>query len=145
MTIAPTSASIDAAVVGSGNTQQFTASALYSDGSTKDVTSTTQWASSNSGSRVNQRNWIGNCRDSCGHGLGNHHGDRRRPFKHGDFDGSSRNPVHRGDTIGRFRSSRIATTICGHGNVLDRGRHHARRRRFDCGYVDLWDSGYGNN
>ena len=49
VTISPTSASIDAAVVGSGNTQQFKASALYSDGSTKDVTSTTQWASSNSG------------------------------------------------------------------------------------------------
>ena len=47
--VAPTSASIDAQIIGSGNTQQFTATAFYTDGTQKDVTSTAQWASSNSG------------------------------------------------------------------------------------------------
>lgn len=46
--IAPTSASIDAGVLESGDTQQFTAMGFYSDGSQKDVTATTSWASSNS-------------------------------------------------------------------------------------------------
>ncbi len=47
--ISPSSASIDAASVGRGNTQQYTAMGFYSDGIQKDVTSSTSWASSNSG------------------------------------------------------------------------------------------------
>ncbi len=46
--VSPSSASIDAAINGSNNTQQFTAMGFYSDGTQKDVTSSTSWASSNS-------------------------------------------------------------------------------------------------
>ena len=47
--ISPKTASIDAAINSTGNTQQYTATGTYSDGTQKDVTSTTSWASSNSG------------------------------------------------------------------------------------------------
>ena len=116
------------ASIADGTTQQFTATGVYTDASTQDLTTEVTWASSNDdGGDGEQRRRLEGSRDRGRPRQHHRVGDQRRSDRRHDVDGDRRDPgVDCGDTGGRQHRRRYDSGVHGdrplHGR-LDAGPH----------------------